>query len=92
MLTVTWIGRELLLLLVRHCWDSKGCSWVHSPMAEQAVPLPVSLLLEPNMVGQSSRKKNTLTFICVTTNSCWYCFKNGIKRRCRGCCFCKDNT
>lgn len=35
---------------------------VHSPRAEQAVPLPVSLLLEPNMVGQGSRK--TYSHLC----------------------------
>lgn len=54
MLRVTWAGQDLPLLLVRHCWDSEGCSWAHGP---RAVPLPVSLVLKPNMVGQSSRKK-----------------------------------
>lgn len=63
-LRVTWAGWELPLLLVRDCWHSEGCSWVHSPRAEQAVPLPVSLLLEPNMVGQGSRKKYSHLCFC----------------------------
>lgn len=62
------------------CWQSKGCSQVHGPEGEQAVPLlPVSLPLKPDTVGQSSRKKYIPTFIFVIKNSFWYCFKNRVK-------------
>lgn len=55
-------------------WGSEGCWRVHGPEGERAVPLPVSLLLKPNRVGQSTRKKIIATFVFITKNSFWYCF------------------
>lgn len=47
--------------------------------AETAPASFTSAGTQAEVVGQNGSKKNTPTFIFVTTNSCWYCFKNGIK-------------